>query len=140
VLENKLHEERAFIFSVEMLDDYKKLADFDRLGIDPTFVLFFEPPSLDGRIVNQGAILSIMPGAQSDLKTFLNDHDQLYKRIIVPKEIKWELRDKLDQDNVTERMLFPGLDGTSRWLKRYYGRGPRGQDARLGASEPAPQS
>jgi hypothetical protein len=139
-LANRLHDEKAILFSIEMLADYKKLREFDRLGTDDEFVLFFEPPSLDGRIVNQGAILSIMPNAVSDLKFFLEKNDHLYKRIIIPKEIKWELRDKLDQDNVTERMLFPGLDGTSLWLKRYYGLGPgsssKDGDAALGASNP----
>jgi hypothetical protein len=133
-LRKKLSDEQAFLFSVEMLDEFKRLAEFDAL--DGEFALFFEPPSLDGRIVNQGAVLSMMPGASLDMKAFLEKHDHLYERIIIPAALKWELRDKLDQDNVTERMLFPGLDGTSRWLKRYYGTGPNGPDSRLNVNAP----
>jgi hypothetical protein len=124
-LESILEDEHAFLFSVEMLPDVKTLKDLDAFGIKHgSFALFFEPPSLDARIVNQGAIMSVMPGAMLCLNDFLQSYPQIYRRIVVPKELKWEVRDKLDQDNVTERMLFPGLDGLSNWLKRYYGPGP----------------
>jgi len=121
-----LSAERAFLFSLEMLEKVNSLADFDALIAHGQFVLFFEPPSLDDRIINQGAIMSVMPGVSLDLQSFLKQrkNQKLFYRIIIPKKLKWELRDKLDQDNVTERMLFPGLDGLSRWLKRYYGPGP----------------
>ena len=124
---NKLQSEYAFLFSVEMLDqldESKTLEDFDKLAARSAFAVFFEPPSIDARIVNQAAILSAMPGPGLDLTEFLVSHPEVYKRIIIPAGLKWEVRDKLDQDSVNERTLFPGLDGLCDWLKRYYGPGP----------------
>ncbi len=123
-LNNVLNNHRAFVFSVDMLPNIANLQDLDDLGEQGDFLLFFEPPSWDGRIVNQAAMLSLMPGAELNLETFLNAHPAAFKRVIVRKELKWEIRDKLDQDQINERMLFPGEDGTARWLKRYYGPGP----------------
>jgi hypothetical protein len=123
-----LERRRAWLFSVEMLAHVATLAEFDNLADEHgPFLLFFEPPSLDGRITNQAAIMSIMPGASLNVTEHLAVHPSAFHRIIIPRELKWEVRDKLDQDNVTERMLFPGLDGLARWLKRYYGGGPKGR-------------
>jgi len=119
-----LGRHRAWLMSIEMLPQITTLAELEKLKSKAGFALFFEPPSLDGRIVNQAAILSIMPEAKGDLKQFLERHPDVYRKIIVRKKLKWEIRDKLDQDQVNERMLFPGADGTARWLKRYYGPGP----------------
>jgi hypothetical protein len=118
-LHEALEHEGANTFSAESLAEVAPtLDDFDRLGDD--FVAFFEPPSLDQRIVNQYALFSLMPDPRTQLDTWVERHPELARRLIVPAELKWEIRDKLDQANVTERVLFPGLDGLSRWLKRYY--------------------
>jgi len=121
-----LFPRKAYVFSVEMLDGITSLEQFDEMSKENQFVVFFEPPSLDDRIINQNAIMSTMPGVELDMLEYLTrpENAGIFKRIIIPKDLKWELRDKLDQNNVTERMLFPGLDGLSRWLKRYYGPGP----------------
>jgi len=114
-----LESEGANVFTTEMLgtvaDD---LAGFDRVGQD--FVVFVEPPSFDERIVNQYALFSLMTGAGSSLDQLLAGHPELVRRIVIPASLKWEIRDKLDQANITERVLFPGLDGLSRWVARYY--------------------
>ncbi|HYY64045.1 MAG TPA: FRG domain-containing protein [Gaiellaceae bacterium] len=47
-------------------------------------------------------------------------HFAMARRLLIPAELKSEVRDKLDQANVTARVLFPGLEGLSRWLARYY--------------------
>jgi hypothetical protein len=108
------------IFTAEMLSEAAiSLPAFERLSEDD-FVVFLEPPSLDERIVNQYALFSLMSRPGSDLGQWLVEHPHLYRRLIIPANLKWEVRDKLDQANITERVLFPGLDGLSRWLKRYY--------------------
>jgi hypothetical protein len=95
-----------------------RLSDFDRLGED--FVVFLEPPALDERIVNQYALFSVMPSPHARMDEWLNERPDLARRIVLPAELKWEVRDKLDQANITERVLFPGLDGLATWLKRYF--------------------
>jgi hypothetical protein len=112
--------EEASVFTAEMLTlGAGTLQEFDRLADEP-FVLFLEPPSLDDRIVNQFALFSLMSSSTAVLDRWLADKPELSRRIIIPTVLKWEIRDKLDQANITERVLFPGLDGLSRWLRRYY--------------------
>jgi hypothetical protein len=95
------------------------LADLDALA-EGQLLLFFEPPALDDRIVNQYALFSLMSSPSASPDGWLGDHGEPARRIVIPAEPRAEVRDKLDQANVTERVLFPGLDGLSAWLKRYY--------------------
>ena len=119
-LREKLDEQESNIFSTEMLQDVApSIEAFERLS-RRDFVLFFEPPSLDERIVNQFALFSLPSRADLRLHDFILQDEANYRRIVIPAALKWEVRDKLDQANITERVLFPGLDGLSAWLKRYF--------------------
>jgi hypothetical protein len=119
-LSDVLAEEGSYAFTSEMLDRVAKtLGELDRLAKEP-FVLFLEASALDERIVNQYALFSLISSPIASLDDWLAAHPDLGHRIVVPAELKWEVRDKLDQLNVTERVLFPGPDGLSAWLKRYY--------------------
>ena len=117
---NHLNYAGANAFTIGMLEKaVSDVREFDRLS-PGELVVYFEPPSLDARIVNQFALFSVMSSPTSDLDEWLVRHPDLFRRIIIPKELKWEIRDKLDQANITERMLFPGLDGLALWLQRHY--------------------
>jgi hypothetical protein len=119
-LRDLLEREGSNVFTAEMLQGVAPtLEKFDALSPEP-FVLFLEPPSLDDRIVNQFALFSLISNAELRLDRWLLERPGLCRRIVLPAALKWEVRDKLDQANITERVLFPGLDGLSRWLKRYY--------------------
>lgn len=115
-----IQQEQSNTFTAEMLDSVcRTLDELDHLNAEP-FLLFLEPPSLDDRIINQFALFSLLSDSMLLLDDWLDEHDRYYDRIIIPAGLKWEIRDKLDQANITERVLFPGLDGLSMWLKRQY--------------------
>jgi len=116
-----LDEEGSNSFTTDMVARAATtLGELDGLAEDDDFVLFLEPPSLDDRIVNQYALFSLMSSPEARLDKWLEERPGVGRRIVVPAELKWEVRDKLDQANVTERVLFPGLDGIARWLRRHY--------------------
>lgn len=119
-LSAQLELEGANVFTVEMLSEsVASIEGFDALGHDE-FAMFVEPPSIDDRIVNQHALFSIMPNPKGRVDELLEGNEGIGRKIIIPAELKWEIRDKLDQGNISERVLFPGLDGLSKWLKRQY--------------------
>lgn len=119
-LKRILDEEYAVMLNVDVISRVATtLQEFDRLSDEP-FAIFLDPPALDDRIINQFALFSMMSSPNVRLDQWLENHPDFYVRIIIPASLKWEIRDKLDQINMTERVLFPGLDGLSSWLKRYY--------------------
>lgn len=129
-LQEAIYNEGSNVFTPDVLEpvcaSLKELASLQ----EEAFVLFLEPPSLDARIVHQFALFSMMSTPHAILSQWLQNHSELYFRIIIPASLKWEIRDKLDQANITERVLFPGLAGLSQWLKRHYTSAPphKGED------------
>ncbi len=124
-LARMLKAEGSDTVTADMLGAFDSLAAFDRLARRP-FVIFLEPPSLDRRIVNQFALFSLTSSPHAPFDEWLTAHPDLFRRVVIPASLKWEIRDKLDQANINERVLFPGLDGLSRWLTRYYWPKPGG--------------
>jgi len=115
-----IKEEGSHIFTAEMLDRaVKDLKGLEKLKAED-FCVFFEPPSMDNRIVNQYAVFSMMSNPNTTMSNWLPKREVRYFKIIIPAKLKWEIRDKLDQANINERVLFPGLDGLATWLKRHY--------------------
>jgi hypothetical protein len=119
-LRSLLSEEGSDVFTIDMLNQaIKDLEEFDSLSQE-IFLLFFEPPSIDQRIINQYALFSLLSSPEAYVDDWLAEYPDAFKKFVIPASLKWEIRDKLDQANITERVLFPGLDGLSTWLKRQY--------------------
>jgi FRG domain len=130
IFKERLRVHHALTFSVEMLEENPSLrdpfvlADAGVSGWRDPFIVFFEPPSLDPRIVNQWGLFSITNRLDIRLDEWLlaeaRTTPSFARKIVIAAEAKWEIRDKLDGMNLTERVLMPGLDGLSTWMKRWY--------------------
>jgi hypothetical protein len=117
-------EEGTIVFTTDMLAECAPtLADFDRDGRDRVLAIFFEPPSIEERIVAQSAAFCALSSATAHLQEWLGQHPEATRRLILPPEVKAEARERLDLNGITERLLFPGPGGVAAWLARYYADG-----------------
>jgi hypothetical protein len=129
-----LDDEGALVFTTEQLalaapevDDLAALQEDDR-----PFGLFFEPPTFDERIASQAAVLSTLSDPTCDFETWLAGQPGIGRAWRIPPHVKADARKRLDQAQITERSLMPGLDGLAAWLRRYYS--PQGESSFAGAS------
>lgn len=115
-----LKKDGAFVFSVDSLTKLvDTLEEYDADMGSSAFVNI-EPPSVDPRIINQYSFFSVIPSGITDIEAFLDGNTKKTVRYIIKKEMRWTVRDLLDQYNINERVIYPGLDGLSRSLARHY--------------------
>lgn len=117
---NVMNECGTTVFSVEMLNNAANtIEEYDELT-DGKAMVIMEPPSIDPRIVNQYAFFSVIPGQVESIEDFLNQYTEKTVKYIISKDLKWRIRDFLDEANISERTVYPGLDGICKWLARHY--------------------
>lgn len=115
-----LDKEHAKLFTTEMLKTVaKNTSEYDDAMKSDSMVLL-EPFSSDQRIINQYSYFSILPREIVNLEDFFEKNTCNTVKYILDKSIKWHIRDMLDQCNINERTVYPGLDGIAMWLKRHY--------------------
>ena len=121
-LRASLDAEGSLVFTTgQLAGEAPDVGDLGPLQVDDEpFGLFFEPPTFDERIASQAAVLSVMSDPACELGSWLEDHPGLGRAWKIPATLKAEVRRRLDQAQITERSLLPGLDGLAAWLRRYY--------------------
>ncbi len=120
ILKEALKEENSNSFTISMLDEFAKNFDVLKSLSDEPFMLFFEPASIVDRIANQYALFSVVSDTSVNMLDLIPKDEEVCFRIIIPKEVKLEIRDKLDYINISERLIYPGLDGICKWITRRY--------------------
>lgn len=112
-----LHTE---VFTTDMLNQTtNSLSEYDE-DMGTNSMVIIEPPSLNTRIVNQYSFFAVVPSGIRDVEAFLDEYTSNTMVYIIDKSLRWRVRDMLDSLNVSERIVYPGLDGLSRWIGRHY--------------------
>jgi len=115
-----LRQNMTKFFSVDMLSSVAQTTrDYD-LAMGDSSMVIVEPSSIDQRIINQYAYFSVVPMGIENIEQFLDENTEHTVKYIIDKNVRWGVRDTLDQLNISERILFPGLDGLSKWIARHY--------------------
>lgn len=86
------------------------------------FACLIDPPSLDARIVAQSAAFTLCSDKTQSFDSFLIQHGLVgaLTKIVIPAREVQRIRDQLDLVGISERHLFPDLDGVAAEMRRYY--------------------
>ena len=113
-------KEQTTLFSVEMLTKITdSLYQYDEDMGDRSMVII-EPPSTNDRIIMQYSFFSVIPMGMTDIEAFLDAHTNNTVKYVIDRQLRWRVRDMLDSLNISERLLYPGLEGLSKWIARHY--------------------
>lgn len=115
-----LSDNQTSVFTVNMLNEVTSSLDQYDEDMQDKAMAVIEPPSIDPRIVNQYSFFAIVPNDITDIEDFFDKCTNNTVKYVIRKELRWRIRDMLDQQNISERMVYPGLDGLSKWLGRHY--------------------
>ena len=114
-----LTDNKLTLFNLEILQNhFQGLKEFD--DVNESTLIWFEPPSTNPRIINQYALFSVMNGVKNSQTKYFEMHPDLIWGVPIPKELKPEIHDRLQVINITQRTIYPGLEGISLWLNSFY--------------------
>ena len=112
--------EQTTLFSVDTLTKVTdSLYQYDEDMGDRSMVII-EPPSTNDRIIMQYSFFSVIPMEMTDIEAFLDAHTKNTVKYVIDRQLRWRVRDMLDSLNISERLLYPGLEGLSKWIARHY--------------------
>lgn len=116
-----VYHKHTTIYTVDMLKEVtgNSLAKYDEdMGSDSMVII--EPPSINQRIINQYSFFAVIPMGIENIEGFLEEYTEDTVKYVIDRKLRWRVRDMLDALNMSERIVYPGLDGLSKWIARRY--------------------